>query len=255
MKANIVVLSYNRPKMLMDALDSIFNSTHQDFDIWLYDDGSDFDIEQIALEYNDTRIILCRAPRISPSERVKPGSMRWPENINTVINEIQEGYITYLCDDDVFHPEWLAAASRALAESPSSHMILAHMFYYQNGEDPFTTGKEGFPARVQLDKDPDDESKLMWWNLGAFAYRWTCVEQCDVKWGEGLEGYAHSWDISLIDSLKAAHPGYVYLPIPSVYRREHENTLSYRMGRLDEEGIYVRAAGEMLPEHVEGFLE
>jgi len=254
MRANVVVMSYNRPTLLKETIDSVLNQTHDNTVIWLYDDASDFDIDKYVEEHwpGAPGIVVCRAEDISIAERIAPESTRWPENMNFLIEQMPDNeFVTYLCDDDILHPDWLRVISRALEESPSSHMVLGAMYYFQHGNDPFETGVRGFPAQI----DTGDNQFIMWWHLGAFAYKTDCSRTCNVRWGDGLNGYAHSWDVSLCDSLKTVHPGYVYLPVPSVYRREHPNALSVRLGRVDDNGFYYKAGEELLPEHVAGYLE
>lgn len=239
--------------MLREAIESIFNQTHKDILVWLYDDASDFDIHGLVdNQWEGLPINVCQAEPVTMEERIRPGSTRWPDNINFLIDQIPRGeYITYLCDDDVFHPEWLEAASTVFEQSEATHLLLSDMYYFDDGYDPFTAALRGFPADIEIEPG----RSVMWWNLGAFANRSDCHYDCGAAWGEGHMGYAHSWDISLIESLKAAHPGYIFLPIPSVYRREHPNTISARMGRINEKGLYYKAAEEMRPEHLAGFLE
>lgn len=255
MKGNVILFSYNRPGMLKEAVDSVLTQSHEDLTLWLYDDYSDFDIERWVKQNRydqDPRLVICKADRVSIEERIRPGSTRWPENINHIVQQIpRHQFITYLCDDDVLDRDWCARVSRGLTDSPTSHMILGDMYYYYDGQDPYKEAIKGFPADIEV----EDGRFLMWWNLGAFAYRSDCSRDCKVRWGEGIEGYAHSWDISLIESMKAAHVGYIFFPDPAVYRREHENTLSARMGRINEKGLYYKAAEEMLPQHVMGLLE
>lgn len=254
MLANVLLLSYNRPRMLVEAINSVMNQTHVEKICWLFDDASDFDVDKVVRDNFESSapINICKAGPVSIDERIRPGSNRWPENINFVLEQMNRGeFVTYLCDDDIADAKWLESCSRALTESPQTHMILGDMYYYYDGQDPVEDSIKGFPAKIEL----DDKDYLMWWNLGAFSYRTDCYWTCDVKWGEGLHGYAHSWDISLIEAMKAAHPGYIFLPEPAVYRREHDNTLSARMGRINADGLYYKEAEEMLPEHVTGFLE
>jgi glycosyltransferase involved in cell wall biosynthesis len=247
---NVIVFSYNRPRMVREAIESVLASRSVELICWVYDDGSDFDITEVVRSIGDERVVLAVAPPISPQERVRPGNTRWSTNVNWILSKMRNGEtITYLCDDDLLHPDWLSYAEDMLSKSNSAHIVMGDMYYFYDGEDPFLEGRKGFPAKLE-----EESEFISWWNLGAFTHRTECFFECGVRWRRGHKDYPHSWDIQYIDYLLRKHVGYVKIPVPAMYRREHPNTLSARAGRI-EDGYYVRTAEDIKPEHVSGFME
>lgn len=253
MKFNVIVISYNRPRMLKEAIDSVLNQTHEDLRCIIYDDGSDiFDIEEFIKQYTDDRLALVTSPKLTPEERVEKGNTRWADNINSILEMIpREEYVAYLCDDDLLQQDWLSLANHRFSVDPNLHIVLANMYYFNDGEDPITTAKKGFPARISSEND----GAMMWWNLGAFFHSMKCFHDEGAKWGMGLDGNAHSFDIDFINALQENHQAIIFLDICAMYRREHENTLSAKLGRVDENGEYYKAGGDMLPEHITTAME
>lgn len=239
-------MSYNRPRMLKEAVDSVLNQTYSDVRCIIYDDGSDsFDIIEWAKQYDDDRIAIAVADKQDPEERIRPGNTQWPTNINNILSHIErDEYLIYLCDDDVLDLNWFQNCMDRYYYDPNTHLILGDMYYFQDGDDPLEKSTLGFPAKIQP-KDGEGNNLIMWWNLGAFMHSMKCFYDEGVRWRDGYKDYAHSWDIQYIDALQKAHGAYVFLPIPSVYRREHQNTMSAKLGRINEEGLYFKAGEEL----------
>lgn len=252
-KPNVVLFSYNRPRMLREALDNVFSQSEQEFTCWLVDDGSDFPVEDMWREIADERLVLCTSPKITMEERIDPNSSRWQTNVNKVLSYIpKDEWVVYLCDDDLLSPTWLEECKRGFDENENTHLILGETYYFFDGEDYLKDGRKGFLAISAKESDP--EFINLWWNCGAFAHRMECYYNENLKWRYGYQDRAHSYDVQYIDDLINAHAGYLIAPSPAVYRREHDNTLSARMGRI-EDGWYVKAGGELKLEHIEGLME
>lgn len=258
MKANVILISYNRPKMLAEAIASVLNQTHTDLDCWVYDDGSDeFDIYDVVKEFDDDRILICRGPQISKEARIKKHDGRWSTNINNILSKIPKGeFVLYLCDDDLLHYDWLRNVERGYLESPNTHIILGDLYWFYDGEDPYEVMRKGFLSKIVKDGGDEELGRLkLWWSLGDFAHRSECFFDCGLKWRMGHEGYAHSYDVKFIQEITENHVSHLIAPIPAAFRREHTNTLSYRLGRVDEDGYYYKTGGEMEISNIEGMME
>jgi glycosyltransferase involved in cell wall biosynthesis len=92
----VIVLSYNRPKMLREALGSIKDAD----EVVVVDDGSDFDVVDILEEFNFKNLSIIGVPPIPIEERLV--NQRLPGLINEALKSIESDIVTYLCDDDVF---------------------------------------------------------------------------------------------------------------------------------------------------------
>lgn len=248
--ANVILLSYNRPRMLREAIDSVRNGTYQKFQIWIADDGSDFDVAELAGSYKDDRIGWIQREKITPEERATRS--RIAENINALIEQIPgEEMIYYLCDDDLFDKDWLARSITCIEHSPTYHVVTGESHYFFDGEDPDTESKPGIP----LEGEGDSAIPRMWWGLGSFAHRGWCWHKESVKWYDSY--YGHSIDTNFISDLWFTHQQYLIVDKPAVYRREHERMLSAKLGRKDASGRYLAGAipPPLRPEHVSGEME
>jgi hypothetical protein len=87
--------------------------------------------------------------------------------INQALRLVTADIVTYLCDDDLFHPGWLDAVRQWFDAHPSAHWARGTWYQFQDGERP---GSEPCPLDVrQL-------------TTGNFAHRLACYEQCGIRW-------------------------------------------------------------------------
>jgi glycosyltransferase involved in cell wall biosynthesis len=236
--------------MLGEAIESVLSQSFEDLRCIVYDDGSDsFDFMEYISQYDDPRIMAAAGDQMTPEERTRAGNTQWSTNMNYLLSKLpREDALVYLCDDDILAPFWLDVINYRFNLEPNLHLLMGDMAYFQDGQDPLTEGIRGFPVQKAPDEPPPNEAGfMMWWSLGAFAHRMTCFFDEGVRWRKGYKNHAHSWDIAYIEQIQALHPYYEFIPQITVYRREHANTMSAKLGRINENGLYYRA-GEEIPE-------
>lgn len=229
---NVIILSYNRPRMLLEAIYSVLYQDYDNLKIWIADDGSDFDISQAIHDEFDGPIIhkikLRQTPHISPEERAK--ASRLANNINSIVASIPAHEIVhYLCDDDLMGENWLTRSSIALELNRNQHMAQGQAFTFKDGQE----------IKDAVFGMPGDNPNLPWayYGTGTFCHLAYCWHLEGVKWHDNA--YGHSQDIDFIDSMLKAHQQSLIIDSPSIYRREHAKSLSSLLGRKDENGKYV----------------
>jgi len=227
-KVNIIILSYNRPRMLRETIKSVVNQTYPNMDIYVCDDGSDFDVWEAIGEFEDERLLLYQAPRIELSERVSRS--RVAENITNILDEITDGVVCYICDDDIMAPEWIARSLTGFDSYPDAHVVAGESWYFHDGEHWQKDAKYGMELYER------SGIPTAYWATGSFLHRMECYWDEGLKWKDNLHG--HSQDANFIMDLWSLHADYIYIPVPAVYRREHEKSLSSKLGRKGPDGLY-----------------
>lgn len=244
---NVVILSYNRPRMLTEAVESVIAQNYPQLKIWIADDGSDFDVEaQMQEEFDDSRIKVVRGTKLTPEERVS--TSRIGKNINSIIASIHSPEIIhYLCDDDLMGQNWLIRSALALEVNPTIHMAQGQAFTFFDGED-ISKAIIGMPG---------DEGglPLTHYGTGTFCHLAYCWHLEGIKWHDNE--YGHSQDIDFIDAMMKSHHESLIIESPALYRREHEKSLSSLLGRKDENGRYLPGftPPPATPDIVQGFME
>lgn len=229
-RVTVIVLSYNRPRMLAEALDSIKGAD----EVFILDDGSDFDIVEVARPFfNKFSKTLCRRSReMTVDQRLV--TPRVGRSINQAIKDATGDAIAYLCDDDLFHPDWIENIRKHLLGNPAKpHIMYAQWNLFKDGEKP---GDRVLP--------------LVYWELttGNFAHRRDCPSKCDVWWSETTVA-CH--DSHFIHWLQEKHPKETVPKPPGVvagWRRDHP----YNMALFSNNQSYTDKAREVLSR---GYLE
>ena len=129
MSVTVVVLSYNRPRLIREALNSIHGADR----VIIADDGSDLiDFPALLKDFAHLSPLLLSAPPLSIEER--QNSRRLGDLLNKAMAMADHGFLGYLCDDDLFHPEWLTVAAAALRDSPDCIGVMGQWWEFEDGK-------------------------------------------------------------------------------------------------------------------------
>jgi len=224
-----ILLSYNRPRMLGEALASLVAARPDQ--VILVDDGSDFDATApVAAAFPDAWDFVL-ASKLTLAERLT--TPRLGRLINQALGLVSADVVTYLCDDDLFHPGWLDAVRGWFDTHPAEHWTRGEWYVFQDGETPNLN---------QL--CPLDHRML---TTGNFAHRLECYRDEGIRWSEGsiaCHDDMFLWDVHRIHNTHAVpHCGAV-----AGWRRLHaHNALGYT-----QNAVYRANAGELF---AQGWLE
>jgi glycosyltransferase involved in cell wall biosynthesis len=94
---SVCVPSYNASQFITSTLESVLNSSFQDFEIILQDDASTDDTVEVSLKTDDSRIRRFRNQK----------NVGVPRNWNIALRRAQGRFIAFLNHDDLFEPFWL----------------------------------------------------------------------------------------------------------------------------------------------------
>lgn len=159
-----ILLSYNRPRMLCEALGTIGGCDQ----LIVTDDGSDFDVYGLIRScYSKAQFVV--ADKMTIAERLS--TARVGRLINRALTLVECDVVTYLCDDDLFHPHWLPTVRKWFTEFPDEHWVRGAWFTFDE-DDP-----KRKPGRCKL-----DPRQL---TTGNFAHRIECFTDEDIAWDEG----------------------------------------------------------------------
>lgn len=101
---SVIIPTYNRADIVIDAINTILNQTYQNFEIIIIDDGSTDNTKQVIKEINDPRIRY-----IYQENSGRPSCAR-----NKGIKIATGEYIAFLDSDDLWHHQMLEKNINAL---------------------------------------------------------------------------------------------------------------------------------------------
>ena len=107
-----IIPTYNRPKIIKEAIQSILTQTYQNYEILIIDDCSNTDY-YLELPKIDSRIQIFRT-----KENSGPAIAR-----NLGLDLAKGKYISFLDDDDLFLPHHLSTGIQFLEKNPDYHGI------------------------------------------------------------------------------------------------------------------------------------
>lgn len=158
-----ILLSYNRPRMLCEALGTI-NDCDQ---LIVTDDGSDFDVQALVRECAPAAEFVINPP-MPIKDRLK--AARVGILINRALSLVRCDVVTYLCDDDLFHPYWLPTIRRWFDYYPREHWTRGAWFAFEDTD----------PARIPTYCKLDPRQLT----TGNFAHRINCFRDEGIGWDE-----------------------------------------------------------------------
>lgn len=216
----VIVLSYNRPRMLREALRSIKGADH----LILIDDGSDFDAQALLEEVKPDakRVTLKQNPKLTLEQRLTQPHVG--RSINQAIIDTDCEIIAYLCDDDLFHEEWPANAKKYFRDNPEAHIGYGDWNVFNDGE------------------APGDRPLGLIMTTGSVTHRRSCTLKHGLWWGEHTVTVHDGYFVGVV--IRNLHPNCPRIPVLAGWRREHKyNMLKYVAGHQDH---YLASGVEVL---------
>lgn len=214
-KVSVIVFSYNRPRMLGEALRSIIGAD----EVFVVDDGSSFDVDKVVASSGLAcpAVYTMIAGPMTTKERLV--TARFGKGTNKAIRATSGDVITYLCDDDLFHPGWIRTIKDTWDGKPDLHWARGKWGLFKDGE--------------ALRPIEECLCPLHWAHLmttGNFAHLRACTLKCGMWWSEMSVAVHDNYLINA--ALPKVHP---YGSVPDIglagWRREHDyNMLKYVRG-------------------------
>lgn len=215
----VIVASYNRPRMLAEALASIGPCDQ----VILADDGSSFDVHALARQFDLPDLTFVINPPKKPKRRMTEPSCG--ALVNRAVALAKTDYVlACLCDDDLLERDWPRQAAAALdyyryRDGRSRyHMVRANWGLFRDGEERRPGQLCEFNAALPL-------------TSGNMVYRRSCATEEGCLWDETsvaihdaqfLGDYMHRHGYSGLGSR-----GWLgHLDVLAGWRREHAKTVT-----------------------------
>ncbi len=137
-RTGIILTTYNRPTLVVDAIESVLEQEPQDYRLYIVDDGCDAEtraaIRRAIGRYPLTTlsnwqkpVVWWQGPQRTMEER--KASIPYSRTINIALNYLlsDEQYVTYLCDDDMLLPGSIAKRVDYLDAHPDVSVVYGRL--------------------------------------------------------------------------------------------------------------------------------
>ena len=215
MKVTCILTSYNRPNFVRQAIRSVVEQTHADWELLVYDNSSIFDIETIVSEFRRPEIQVFHK-KYSAQERATVGILGI--NLNLGMLKANGDALCFLCDDDHYFPGWFAAATAFLESRPDVDVCYGRLYYSSSAErDLSRSGRCLFvPGPLRNPQCSVDHNQIVQRRLDP-PYRWP----------ESIEA-THMVDAVYFTDVAQKHPFYE-VDVPAVVKRQHAKNMQFTM--------------------------
>jgi glycosyltransferase involved in cell wall biosynthesis len=115
---SVVIPTYNRAEVLLDAINSVLSQTYKNFEIIIVDDGSTDNTQEIIKKINDARI------KYFYQENSGVSSAR-----NKGIKTANGDYIAFLDSDDLWHPQKLEKQLAIFTKDKNIGLVSCNSLY------------------------------------------------------------------------------------------------------------------------------
>ena len=116
-RVSVVIPTFNRARLLFEAIDSVRAQTLADFELIVVDDGSEIDLaSRVAARYrDDSRVRTIRQPNAGTAAARQTG-----------LEAARAPYLALLDDDDRYLPDCLASQAAFLDEHPEVDLVVCN---------------------------------------------------------------------------------------------------------------------------------
>lgn len=125
MKVSVLMPAY-KAKFIKDAINSVLCQTYTDFELIVVNDKSPEDIDSIVYSFDDSRI------RYYKNEH-NLGSVNLVDSWNKCLSYAKGDYVCILCDDDVYHPDFLKTMLLLAKNNPDVDVFKARARFVDSG--------------------------------------------------------------------------------------------------------------------------
>jgi glycosyltransferase involved in cell wall biosynthesis len=151
----ILLFYYQRPKLVLNALESIKDSTYTNYEVAFIDDGSQTAGEPIVREYfKDSPEILTKFKFYNTNqtkeEKEKQGGSVFGSLANQAIKDSNSDLVIMLCDDDALYPTYLEGLNSFFSEQQETKYAYSHIILFDPLAEDFQVVKKRTEASDYL---------------------------------------------------------------------------------------------------------
>lgn len=122
MQIDVVIPTFNRAEFLKDAIESVLNQTYENLKLYIIDDGSEDQTEQVVQKYNDPRIVYSKKSNSGVSSARNKG-----------VNISSNSWIAFLDSDDTWEPNKLELFVSQIEKEPNISIFYSDEKWIKDG--------------------------------------------------------------------------------------------------------------------------
>jgi glycosyltransferase involved in cell wall biosynthesis len=143
-KVLIILVYYNRPSIVLNALESIQELNYENFEVHLIDDGSEFKGQEVVEKHFPSLLNKFSFKYIEDTVETKKqrGGSVFGNYINQKIKESDSDIVITLCDDDALFPNYLNDLNMFFNKNPNEMWCYCYVKFYNPEKNHYKTATE-----------------------------------------------------------------------------------------------------------------
>jgi len=174
---SIIMPTFNRAKIISNSIQSVLDQEYKNWELWVCDDGSMDNTEEIVRSFNDARINHVKFTHVGAARARNIG-----------LSHAKGLYIAYLDSDNIWHPQFLNIMMRSLDENNGIYSAYAKYIDIIINEDTHKINKfsplpfdyESLLQKNFIDLSAFVHKRELYDNLGGFDERLSRRQDYDL---------------------------------------------------------------------------
>ena len=212
-KILILLLYYRRPTIVLNALNSIKNSTYTNWELCFIDDSGDDKFKDTLLNFGLPNEKIKYLPTYDSVEtKQKNGGVRIGQYMNESIKNSDAEIAIMLCDDDALNHDYLNKLNFYFTINPTVLYCYSNLLFFNPDIETYTDSKteayiNNFPSDYNLNRHKTPINPACKLDASQVAWRTECNKNGGV-WFDELRLMNHDEDFykKLFKSYGNCHP-------------------------------------------------
>lgn len=224
MKISCILTSFNRPRMLREALQSLERQTHRDFQVILVDDSNAMNVFDVIKDFEFPECVTVHE-NVPAGDRKKCN--RLGVNVNAGLGRVTGDIVAYLADDDAYFPGWFSAVSDYFERHKNVSVAFGILKYCQDELDFSEAGE----IRFWNEMIPDP--------MGRLDHNQVVHRRFDPirKWSEniGTEMNVDGWFFNELAAVHQFYPINAWAAVKRLHSKNLQNSIPlYQSGMMND---------------------
>jgi hypothetical protein len=143
LKFELVIAYYKRPKIVLNALESIKNSTYKNWHLTFIDDSGDDSFKKTFLNFGLDKNKIEYVPiMMSDDEKIKNNGSIFGKYVNESLINSDADIFILICDDDALTHDYMEKLNIFYNKNPKEVWSYCHVNFYNPDSENYTQSKE-----------------------------------------------------------------------------------------------------------------
>jgi glycosyltransferase involved in cell wall biosynthesis len=131
LKFELIIAYYKRPKIVLNALESILKTSYDNWHLTFVDDSGDDSFKETFLNFGLDKSKINYVPILmSDDEKIKIGGSIFGKYVNDAIQNTDADIIILICDDDALFPDYLENLNKFYTENSDIMWGYSHVKFF-----------------------------------------------------------------------------------------------------------------------------